>query len=207
MFGSLKCLIRDIGNEMWKERHKRNGTLPETVSLSSAAGSQRRGQCIVTTLTNFLWAARILHPLRPSCERERGFHFGEFFSVLMHGYFIMVLAHTGFYAAEITLGYASIAKDSSLTTLKNVIYNSRYGIMVFKSSALLVYYRIRSGDICDISKHIACELNQGLKATKRKVTVITGLLIAGLLIVSLMWEVMDFCTWEMGYWATFQVRV
>ena len=67
-------------------------------------------------------------------------------------YFLLVIVHAGLWVVEVLLGYVSVTRDASLNNLKSVLYNSRYGFMVFKSTFLLICLRWRCHKIVRLSK-------------------------------------------------------
>lgn len=169
--------------------------------------------CAVTRLSHFLQALRVLFPLRffgknISLESDKPHSKVQMIiTAAMHIYFLCVFGNLVFYTLEIVMGFASVEPDPKLITLRNVIYNSRYGIMVIKSALLLLAFRWNSVDIYKISRQVSLEFEMAPEEMRITVAKVSILLLVVLALVSIGWEVMDFYSWETDFLSTWRKEV
>ncbi|XP_055352469.1 uncharacterized protein LOC129598530 isoform X2 [Paramacrobiotus metropolitanus] len=178
--------------------------------LPAFSPSSRKNDCIVTKLTNVLARTRIILPDRCtntfSCRQSQSK--GQLSCTLLANlYFLLVFIHAGYYVLEILFGYASVGRDQSINSLKNAIFNSRYGIMILRSTILLVFFRYRSKECMEIAGDVAVELKQCSHDAR---TLLCRIIIAMAIILFsfvIAWEVMDFAMWETDFTSTLAQQV
>ncbi|XP_055357972.1 uncharacterized protein LOC129602833 [Paramacrobiotus metropolitanus] len=157
---------------------------------------------IVTEITKFLCKLQIL-----CCSKFKGCSRQLICVTIVHLYLLMILAHTIFYILELGFGYASVGRDASIGTLKDIVYNSRYTFMVLKSAIIMVSFRMRSCSILAVAENVVKELYIWPVDTRRTVSRVTLTLVCILLIFALSWEVMEFIRWETEFLETWMLPV
>ncbi|GAU96405.1 hypothetical protein RvY_07857 [Ramazzottius varieornatus] len=135
--------------------------------------------------------------------------------VLLHLYFFLFVLHSLLYILELILifVFAAATRDSSVDSLRNLIYNSRYSFMVIKSLLLFSYFRPRSDSIVKLTAALEEQNASRSSNFKQNIAVLRKLWILAIgvitvtFLIAFAWEILDWSSWGTGFHETWQQDV